>query len=122
MDTIKDITIEEEKDLQFIRETYYKLVQKNTEAVDMLMALVEDSDSPRAYEVLSTLIRSAADISEKLSSLHFAKKQVSKALTNQIPHQNPQVTNNNIFVGSTVDLQNMLSQIKEERVIAIDGE
>lgn len=122
MEQTTNITDKEEKDLQFIRETYYKLVEKNTDAVDMMMDLVRDSDSPRAYEVLSTLIRSAADISEKLGSLHFAKKQASKALTSQNPQQNPQVTNNNIFVGSTADLQNMLNQIREEKVIAVNGE
>ena len=59
-------------------------------------------DSPRAFEVLSTSIKNLGDVTDKLMTLQKAKKDLTQ------DNEKKEVTNNNLFVGSTTDLQRML--------------
>ena len=67
--------------------------------------------SPRAFEVLSNHIRNMSDVTDKLMKLQKAKKDLSA-------DEKKEVTNNNVFVGSTTDLQRMLLQ--KDNIIDVD--
>jgi len=80
-----------------------------------MMELARESEHPRAFEVLGQLIKQKADINDKLMKLHKSNKEIKKV-------ENPALeggttTNNNVFIGSTADLQKMLH---DEKVIDVE--
>lgn len=101
-DKTNDIT----KDYEYTRANLYSLIEKGQEAINGIMELAGESDSPRAYEVAGQLIKSVGDVTDKLIDLQKKLKEVeedNKKTTN--------VTNNNaVFVGSTSELSKLLKQ------------
>jgi hypothetical protein len=99
----------EEKDIkddyEFSRDTYRDLIRTGTHSLDSLAELARESEHPRAFEVLSKSIKDIADTTEKLMALQKAKKDLTK---DDKQEEARRVTNNNVFVGSTTDLQRML--------------
>ena len=91
-------------DYEFSRATYKDLIRTGTMSLDVLAELARESEHPRAFEVLSKTIKDLGDTTEKLMNLQKQKDD----LTNKKEENNREVTNNNVFVGSTADLQRML--------------
>ena len=91
-------------DYEFSRKTYKDLIYTGTRAMDVLAELARESEHPRAFEVLSQTIKNIGDTTEKLMALQKQKKDLQK----DEKEEARQVTNNNMFVGSTTDLQRML--------------
>ena len=91
-------------DYDFSRKTYKDLIYTGTSSMDVLAELARESEHPRAFEVLAQTIKSISDTTEKLMSLQKKKKE----LTAEEDEKQKNVTNNNMFVGSTTDLQRLL--------------
>lgn len=108
-------------DYEASRETYKELIEKGNEAIDLMMELAKDSQHPRAFEVLATLLKTQADNNDKLLELQKRLKQLKEPAKGS--SQTPQVTNNNVFVGSTTDLQRFIldQQKNKNKVIDVDG-
>ena len=108
-------------DYEASRETYKELIVKGDEAIDLMMELARDSQHPRAFEVLATLLKTQADNNDKLLELQKRVKQLKEPVKGAQSPSN--VTNNNVFVGSTTDLQRfILDQNKNKtKVIDVDG-
>ena len=98
-------------DYEFSRKTYKDLIYTGTRSMDVLAELARESEHPRAFEVLSQTIKNIGDTTEKLMALQKQKKDLQK----DEKEEARQVTNNNMFVGSTTDLQRML--LKKDNVI-----
>lgn len=109
-----------EDDYDFSRDQYYKLVEKGEEAIDLMLDLARESEHPRAFEVLSTMIKNNAEIADRLMDLQKKKKDVNKQEGPQAP-QLGGVTNNNLFVGSTKDLAKMIDD-RQQQIKTIDNE
>jgi len=115
-----DIIKDTEEDYNFARSHMKKLIDVSDEAIATLGSLCTDSESPRAYECLSGLIKNAADINNNLMTLQRDRKK----LIQDKPKENStgvniegSVTNNNsIFVGSTIELQKFL----KDQQVSID--
>ena len=107
-----------EDDYDFSRDQYYKLVEKGEEAIELMMDLARESEHPRAFEVLAGMIKTNADIADKIMELQKKKKDISKqdVVTPQLG-----VTNNNLFVGSTKDLAKMIED-RQAAKSAIDND
>ena len=105
-DTLPDITDDAEKDYKHARAQLYSLIEKGQETLNGVMELAGESASPRAYEVAGQVLKSTADITDKLADLQ--KKM--KDLDEDKPKGPSTVTNNAVFVGSTSELQKMLKQ------------
>jgi len=102
--------IKDEKDIdddyEFSRKTYRDLVDKSNHAIDSMMELATNSEHPRAFEVLSTMLKNTSDMTQKLMDLQKDKKAIKKKTEEKA--QATTTTNNNLFVGSTSDLQKHL--------------
>ena len=99
-----------DRDYEYTRGHLYSLIEKGQEAIDGILELSQQSDSPRAYEVAGQLIKNVADTTDKLMDLQKKLKDV-----NEEPKKGPtNVTNNALFVGSTADLQKMLKQASKD--------
>jgi hypothetical protein len=94
-----------DNDFEFARRTYYDLLVKGSEALEEMMEVARATEHPRAFEVLSGMMKNVADVNGNLLDLHKKKKEYHKE---DKPKEIPQTTNNNLFVGSTSDLQRML--------------
>ena len=91
-------------DYEFSRKTYKDLIYTGTRSMDVLSELARESEHPRAFEVLSQTIKNLGDVTKNLMDLQKQKKDLTKEETEEAKR----VTNNNVFVGSTTDLQRML--------------
>ena len=92
-------------DYDFSRRTYKDLITTGVRSLDVLAELARESEHPRAFEVLSKSIKDIGDTTEKLMKLQKDKSDLGKEKREL---EKKQITNNNVFVGSTSDLQRML--------------
>lgn len=100
----KDIE-EIQDDYDYARSRYYNLAEKGDEAIDLMLDLARESEHPRAFEVLSNMLKQNAEIADRLMELQKKKKEVHLKDQDQLPNQ---MTQNNVYVGSTTDLQRMM--------------
>jgi hypothetical protein len=94
------------KDYEYTRANLYSLIEKGQEAINGIMELAGESDSPRAYEVAGQLIKSVGDVADKLIDLQKKVKDVEEESTKSASN----VTNNAVFIGSTSELSKILKQ------------
>jgi len=97
------------------RDTYLELIEGGKESLELMIQVARESEHPRAFEVLSGMIKNIADVTDKLMELNKKHKDVMRE---EKPEQK-QITNNNVFLGSTTDLQRLLQN--EEKVISDDA-
>ena len=102
-------------DFEYSRATYYELLEKGKESLEDMMEVARSSEHPRAYEVLSNLIKNMADVNDKLMDLNKKRKDMDKKEEKLIGG-----TTNNLFVGTTSDLQKLLQD--DEQVIDVTNE
>lgn len=109
-------------DYEFARSKYYNLADKGDEAIELMMELARESEHPRAFEVLSNMMKQNAEIADRLMELQKKKKEVRTDPKNPALPNAGGLTQNNVFVGSTTDLQKMLAKKFEEKAHVIDAE
>lgn len=93
-----------EKDIEYSREKMKELIDQSSEAINQMMALASESEHPRAFEVLSNMIKDASQMSQDLVKL----QKVRKDITQEKESSTTKTTNNAVFVGSTTELQKFL--------------
>ena len=98
---------------EYSREKYKGLLDRGEEALMGMLQLASESEHPRAYEVLSGMMKNMADITDKLMDLQKKTKELTKAEEKEKPAA---LTQNNVFVGSTTDLQRMLLKGTEDYI------
>ena len=97
-------------DYEYSRDVYYDLIEKGRNALEDMIDVARESEHPRAFEVLAGLMKNTSDINDKLMEIN----------TKDAPAQVAGQTTNNLFVGSTTDLQRMLHQhTKPDNVVDI---
>jgi hypothetical protein len=98
------------QDFSEARNNMKQLISTGFDAIDEMMKVANASDSPRAYEVVSILLKTMTEMNSEMISLHEkankAEPQTNKSVNN--------TTNNSIFVGSTKDLQNLINQSRSQ--------
>lgn len=96
-------------DYQLSRRTFRDLINKGNMAMESLTDLAKESESPRAYEVLATMMKTIADTTKDLYDL----QKKTKDLRGEKKADGPSVTvEKAVFVGSPSDL---LKKIKEQK-------
>jgi len=106
-DTTKNDTT---SDYEYTRAQYYSILSKGQEALDCALEVAQNSDHPRAYEVVGQLLKHNADIADKLIDLQKKMKELNKEEVAKGPTT---ITNNSLFVGSTAELQKLLKSQKQ---------
>jgi len=90
-------------DYQYARENLKNIIDSAQQSIDDLSSIASTSESPRAYEVLSGLMKTIVDANKDLLELQKKVKQ----LKDEGPTQPNNVTNA-LFVGSTAELQKLI--------------
>lgn len=96
------------KDFEYARENLYDVIEKGQAALFDMMDVAKQSQHPRAYEVLAGMIDTLVSANKDLLDLHKKKKELFKT------DHDPKTINNNLFVGSTAELQKLIADTKRK--------
>ena len=107
---VKEEKDDQTKDYEYTRGSLYSLIDKGREALDGALEVAQESGHPRAYEVAVNAMKQVADATDKLLDLQKKMKDLEAPTKNSVNNK----TTNNLFVGSTADLQKMLKQINKQ--------
>lgn len=107
-------------DYEYSRDTYYELIKTGKEALDLALQIASDTEHPRAIEVLSGMIKNVSDTNDKLMDLNKKNKDINTEKNrNMLLPNDGKTVNNNVFVGSTAELQKMLKGDNEKTISGI---
>ena len=104
-----------QKDYESVRKNLRDIIERGKMAIDGILSVAEDTDSPRAYEVAAQMIKNVSEVNKDLIDIH-AKLQ---GIENNYDGPKTVTTNNTLFIGSTNELQKF---IKEQQKILLDEE
>jgi hypothetical protein len=104
------IKAEKNNDYEYARTNLYSIIEKGTNALDDIIDIAKQSESARAFEVVTNLIKTMTEANKDLLSLAKTKKELDR--DENIPEK--QVTNNNLFVGSSAELLKMIKDKSNE--------
>lgn len=102
-----------DKDYDLVRKNLKNLINQSEAAIEGILDVASESESPRAYEVVAQLIHSSLDANTKLLELHKRMKDLRKDDESKVTS----VTNNSIYVGSTAELQKFLLERKKQQML-----
>jgi uncharacterized protein YukE len=116
---VKDLSKNDaEKDYDKIRKNLYGLLGDGKEAIDGILKVATEGDSPRAYEVVAQLLKTVSEINKDIMDLHKQVKEINKE--ENVYNQN---TTNAIYVGSTSELQDLINPERSRtKIIDVDHE
>ena len=100
-----DVPDEIDNDYKYARENLYGVIEKSTDALDNLIDFAKASEHPRAFEVVAQLTKTLVDANKDLLDIQKKVKDVKK----EDKKENPKNVTNALFVGSTAELQKMIS-------------
>lgn len=106
-------TSEADDDYNEVRKNLKVVIEQSNSAIQGILELAEDSQQPRAYEVVAQLIGQTLEANTKLIDLHRRMKDIKKE---DAPSKAASVTNNSIFVGSTAELQKMIKAQQKQMI------
>ncbi len=99
-------------DYDYVRKTLFHLIEKGNEALDHLLPLAKESESPRSFEVMHMLLKTTSEMARDLLGLHNSMNDIQAG--QEKPKNDGNVTNiqNNtaVFVGTTTELQRIARQ------------
>jgi hypothetical protein len=99
-----------DKDFEYAKDNIKLLISNGTDAIEEILKVAKAGDSPRAYEVVSQLLKTVADMNKDLLDLHQKAKAVKKETVNV-----KNTTNNSIYVGSTSELQDLINKDRSRK-------
>ena len=106
--TLSSNDLDKGNDYKYSREIFYGLVERGQDAIEGILDIAKESEHPRVYEVAGQLIKTVGETTEKLIDLQAKMKELDK--DNSMPDK----VQNNLFVGSSAELQKLLKQNAQE--------
>jgi hypothetical protein len=95
-------------DFELVRSNLKDLVTKGNDSLESLILLAKASEHPRAFEVLATFIKTLSDANKDILDINKKRLEIKKVENGGVIEPTKSVTNNNLFVGTTADLQKFL--------------
>lgn len=97
-------------DYDYARENLYSILGTSNMALQQLLTIAAGSQQPRAYEVLTNLMKAMADMNGQLLDLQEKKKNI--AAPTEDPNA-PKTVNQNLVI-TTAELSKLISQMKSQ--------
>ena len=91
-----------ENDFQYARENLYNIIERGTDALNGIVDLANQSQHPRSFEVVADLVRTLSGANKDLLDIQKKMKDMDP------DKHKPQKVENNLFIGSTKDLTDLL--------------
>ena len=98
-------------DFEMARSNIHEVIQNGTFAIEKLAQIADSSQHPRAFEVLAKLMDTMLQANKDLLDLQKTIRDISAKDTPI--HDAAKSVTNNLFVGSTADLQKALEEMKK---------
>jgi len=95
------------KDIETVRTNIASVIDIGKEAMEEMLEIAKQSEQPRAFEVVSTLMKTMLDANKDFADISTKKKFAKEELLGPKEAAQTNVTNNNLIV-STADLLKML--------------
>ena len=99
------------EDFTFARANVREVVENANDAIAKLAVIADQSQNPRAFEVLAKLMDTAVNASKHLLEIQKDIRVIDKPDVPNSDEGKKSVTNN-LFVGSTADLAKVISDLK----------
>lgn len=105
---VAEDTTQVDDDYEYARKNLRTLIDNGKDVMENLTFLAKEGESPRAYEVVGQLIKTLADTNKDLLNLAKAKKDIQQKKDEE--QSSPTHVTNALFVGSTAELQKLISK------------
>ena len=92
----------QDQDYDYVRNNLQDIIETGGEALQGILELAQESDHPRAWEVVGQIMRQLAETNKDLIDLQKDMKKIKNEESVKT------VTQNAIFMGSTAELQKYL--------------
>ncbi len=102
------------EDFTFARANIREVVENANDAIAKLAVIADQSQNPRAFEVLAKLMDTTVAASKHLMEIQKDIRQIDKPDVPNSDEGKSQVTNN-LFVGSTAELAAAISAINKNK-------
>lgn len=99
-------------DFEAARSNLYEVIQTGKEAMDKLCQIAASSQHPRAFEVLAKLMDTMVSTNKELLELQTKIREIDVA--DAPTNEKAKTINNNLFVGSTAELQKMIKDMNSK--------
>lgn len=98
------------EDFKFSRANIREVIENGTDAMSKLALIADQSQNPRAFEVLAKLMDTVVDASRQLLELQEKIRSIDNA---SVPKDEAaRAVTNNLFVGSTAELQKVIASMR----------
>jgi cellobiose-specific phosphotransferase system component IIA len=109
---VVEIMEEQEDDFEFVRQNIRDTITKGGLMMNELIEICQQSGHPRAFEVASQHFKNLVEANRQLLE---AKRTNVQMIREQAKGGRAEITNQNLFVGTTAELARMLKDMKENK-------
>ncbi len=92
-----------QRDLDYARKNQIEIIEQGVKGLDGIATVADQSQHPRAYEVMANYLKILSEFNKDLIDTSVKKNEVKK----EDPIEGGSITNN-LFVGTTDELQTLL--------------
>ena len=100
------------QDFELARANIHSMIMSGQDAMSKLSEIADQSQHPRAFEVLAKLMDTMLNANKDLMSLQEKIREIDAA--DSPINEKAQTVNNNLFVGSTAELQKVLQDMNKK--------
>jgi len=109
-----------DEDLDLVRSTLRTLLIQGEDGLQLARDVADEMQHPRAIEVLTGMIKQQSENAHALLAMHKKNQDINVTQAKGAPEEQKALTQN-VFVGSTAELQKMLRG-DNEKVIEHDND
>lgn len=96
------------EDFAYAKQNLKNIIEQSKIALEGIMKVAMEGDSPRAYEVVTQMLKTMSEINKDFIDIDNIRKETEK--------QNVKTTNHNsFFIGSTTDLQDLINPERSKK-------
>jgi len=112
-DLPEGVDVAYDEDLDLVRTTLRTLLMQGEEGLMLAQRVAEESEHPRAIEVLTGMIRQQSENAFKLMEMHKKNKEIRADQSGQQQQLGGPVTNNNLIVSDTSEFLKKLEALDD---------
>jgi len=106
--------IDLEKDFSYAKENVVYVIENGKDALEKLLIIADQSQQPRAFEVISKLMDSIINANRSIIDMHEQIMRSGMPLKEEINNTN---ITNNLLVATTAELTRMIKKIKNNEYL-----
>jgi len=96
------------EDFAYAKQNLKDIIEQSKIALEGIMKVAMEGDSPRAYEVVTQMLKTMSEINKDFIDIDNIKKETEKQTVKT-------TTNNSFFIGSTTDLQDLINPERSKK-------